>query len=109
MNFSLLPKYLSNLFNVIYDSGHFPSFWSDGHIVPIHKKKRFLNTAENYRGITLLSKLGKLFTRILNERLSDRAENYHVYIEAQAGLRSNIGTVDNIFTLHGVLTHVINQ
>ena len=104
----ILPKYLSKLFNVIYDSGHFPSCWTDGHIVPIHKKGS-LNTAENYRGITLLSTLGKLFTRILNDRLTDWAENYHVYIEAQAGFRSNMGTVDNIFTLHGLLTHVINQ
>ena len=36
--FGILPKYLSNLFNVIYDSGHFPSCWTIGHIVPIHKK-----------------------------------------------------------------------
>ena len=33
----ILPLYLSKLFNVIYDSGHFPSCWTDGHIVPIHK------------------------------------------------------------------------
>ena len=104
----ILPKYLSKLFNVIFESGHYPSRWTDGHIVPIHKKGS-INTAENYRGITLLSTLGKLFTRILNDRLTDWAENYQVYIEAQAGFRSNMGTVDNIFTLHGLLTHVINQ
>ena len=105
---NILPKYLSKLFNAIYDSGHFPTCWTDGHIVPIHKKGSF-NTVENYRGITLLSTLGKLFTRILNNRLTDWAENYQVYIESQAGFRSNMGTVDNIFTLHGLLTHVINQ
>ena len=33
----VLPKYLSKLFNAIYDSGHFPTCWTDGHIVPIHK------------------------------------------------------------------------
>ena len=35
--------------------------------------------------------------------------HYHVYIEAQTGFRSNMGTVDDIFTLHGLLTRVINQ
>ena len=104
----ILPKYLSKLFNVIFESGHYPSRWTDGHIVPIHKKAS-INTAENYRGITLLSTLGKLFTRILNDRLTDWAENYQVYIETQAGFRSNMGTVDYIFTLHGLLTHLINQ
>ena len=32
-----------------------------------------------------------------------------MYIEAQAGFRSKMGTVDNIFVLHGLITHLINQ
>jgi hypothetical protein len=63
---------------------------------------------ENYRGITLLSTMGKLFTKVLNNRLTYWAENYNVYIEAQAGFRKNMGTVDNIFVLHGVINHVLN-
>ena len=35
-----------------------------------------INNANNYRGITLLSCLGKLFTQIPNSRLSNWAENY---------------------------------
>ena len=66
-------------------------------------------SVENYRGITLLSTLGKLFTKVLNDRLTGWAENYQVYIEAQAGFRANMGTTDNIFTLHGLITHIINQ
>ena len=33
---------------------------------------------------TLLSVVGKLFTSIIDNRLNEWAENYHVYIEAQA-------------------------
>ena len=61
-----------------------------------------------YRGITHLSTLGKLFTRILNNRVTKWAENYAVYIEAHAGFRSNMSTVDNIFVLHRLLTHILN-
>jgi len=32
-----------------------------------------------------------------------------VYIEAQAGFRSEMSTSDNIFVLHGIITHMINQ
>ena len=81
---------------------------TDGYIVPIHKKGSTSNV-NNFRGITLLSTLSKLFTRILNNRLTNWAESYHVYIEAQAGFRSNMSTVDNIFALHGILTHLINK
>jgi len=44
----------------------------------------------------LLSTLGKLFTRILNNWLTEWAEQYSVYIEAQAGFRSNVRTIDNV-------------
>ena len=51
---------------------------------------------ENYGGMTLLSVFGKFFTRILNNRLTTWAENYGIYIEAQAGFRQNMSTINNI-------------
>ena len=80
----------------------------EGYIVPIHKKGSVENV-ENYRGITLLSVMGKLFTNILNTRLNDWAETYHVYVEAQAGFRKGMGTLDNIFVLHSRITHCLNN
>ena len=53
--------HLVNLFNRILDTGKYPALWSFGPIVPIHKKDD-RSKVENYRGITLLSALGKLFT-----------------------------------------------
>lgn len=103
-----LVPYLQKLFNLLFDKGHFPDCWSEGYIVPIHKKGN-VNNVENYRGITLLSVLGKLFTRILNNRLTKWAEDYYIYIEAQAGFRSHMSTVDNIFVLHGLITHLLNE
>ena len=38
---------------------------------------------------------------VLNNRLCEWAESYSVYIESQAGFRSNMGTSDNIVVLHG--------
>ena len=100
--------YIYTLFNKIFELGFFPSCWSDGFIVPIYKKGD-KNEPSNYRGITLLSTIGKLFTRILNNRLNEWAENYYVYIEAQAGFRKNMATVDNIFILNSLITHMLNQ
>jgi len=40
---------------------------------------------------------GKLFTKIINDRLNKWAENYYVYVKSQAGFRSKMGTVDNVF------------
>ena len=59
--------------------------------------------------IILLSTVGKLFTRILNNKLNKWAEEYEVYIEAQAGFRKHMSTIDNIFILNGLITHCINS
>ena len=53
--------------------------------------------------------MGKKFSRILNNRLTKWAEEYYVYIEDQAGFRECIGTVDNLFVLHGLISHTLNK
>ena len=58
---------LTELFYKIYYTGHFPDQWTTGVIVPIFKKGDKKNPA-NYRGITLTSTMGKLFTYVLNQR-----------------------------------------
>lgn len=57
----------------------------------------------------MLSCIGKLFTKIINNRLYEWADNYNVFIEAQAGFRKGMSTVDNVFILHGLITHMVNQ
>ena len=106
--FQELRPYLLNLFNYIFDNGIFPEAWSDGLMVPLHKKGN-LKVLNNYRGITLLSVLGKLFTRILNNRLMSWAESYGIYVEAQYGFRPRRGTVDSIFIIHNVINKFIDE
>ena len=100
--------YLHTLFNKVFDTGVFPASWGDGFIVLLHKKGNVGNV-ENYRGITLLSVVGKLFTSILNIRLNEWAEKYQIYVEAQSGFRKGMSTVDYVFILHSLITHCINE
>ena len=68
-------------------------------VTPLHKKGP-VDSADNYRGIALLSVVGKLFTRILNNRLSGWAEDENFWYPGQAGFRPGHSTVDNAFILH---------
>ena len=61
---------LTKLFNVVFNTGLFAERWSTGNIVPVYKKGNPNDTSNN-RGITLISCLGKLFTFVLNARLTD--------------------------------------
>ena len=63
--------------------GHFPEGWSEGYIIPLHKKGS-INEVENFRGITFLSTLGHFFSGTINNRLSEWDEKYCILTEAQA-------------------------
>ena len=104
----ILIDYLGRLFNVVFNKGYFPEKWTEGFILPLHKKGD-INQVDNYRGITLLSTLGKLFTHVINNWLRDWAESYHIYVEAQSGFRKNMGTIDNIFIMHAIINHLLNE
>ena len=97
-----MPVYVS-LFNKILDTGTFPEDWTLGLIVPIFKKKGNIDDCNNYRGITLLSCLGKLFTNVLNTRLTIFCEEGSILSENQAGFRKNYSTTDHIFTLKHII------
>ena len=64
-----------NLFNLILKTGIVPLEWCLGLIVPIYKNKGSANDPNNYRGITLLSCLGKFFTLCINIRLGNYLES----------------------------------
>ena len=90
---------LTKMFNIVLLSGHMPHEWVIGIIKPIYKNKGDINDPDNYRGITLLSCFGKLFTSILNDRLTTYINLNEMMSEAQAGFRKGYSTTDQIFTL----------
>ena len=100
---------ITRFFNIILDTGIVPTNWTLGLICPIYKKKGSANDPDNYRGITLLSCLGKLFTSIINERLSSLFNDDNLMGEEQAGFRENYSTTDHIFVLHSIIDFYLSQ
>ena len=98
----MCPVYVK-LFNKILDTGDFPSEWMVGVVVPLYKNKGDINDCNNYRGITLLSCVGKLFTSVLNERLKEFSDFHNIIGESQAGFRHEYSTLDHIFVLKNVI------
>jgi hypothetical protein len=76
-----------------------PTCWTKGVIKPIFKKKGDRSNPENYRGITLLSCVGKLFTAVLNRRLEEFVNRHDIIGTEQAGFRARFSTMDHIFTM----------
>ncbi len=69
----MCPLYV-RLFNKVLDTGDIPGDWLLGIIVPTYKNVGEISDVNNYRGITLLNCMGKLFTSLFNVRLSAYCE-----------------------------------
>ena len=69
-------------------------------MVPIYKGKGDKYVCGNYRGISLLSMVGKIFGRVLINRVRDGTEE--VLMEEQCGFRRGRGCVDQVFTVRQI-------
>ena len=58
------------MFNVILVSGYLPDSWSSGWIVPIYKNKGSKIDPNNYRGISLINCICKIFTSLISIRIT---------------------------------------
>ena len=94
---------ITELFNLVLDSGLIPSDWCIGIIMPLYKNKGSIHDPDNYRGITLLSCIGKLFTSAINARLTNYLDNIGAIGDEQAGFREGHSTMDHAFTLHSII------
>ena len=69
----------------------------DSKIITLYKNKGERNDCYNYRGISLLNIVGKVFARVILIRLQKLAER--IYPETQCGFRAERSTMDMIFSL----------
>ena len=64
---SSLIESICKLFNLIYETGYYPTHWSESMIKPLFKSA-YENDPSNYRGISISSCFSKLFSRFLYNR-----------------------------------------
>ena len=99
----IISPVLVNLYNLVLDTGLVPECWTLGMIKPIFKNKGSSKDPSNYRPITLISCVGKLFTAILNNRIQTYVDEHEIIKNCQAGFRKGYSTTDNIFILHNLI------
>ena len=73
----ILCQPFSCLVDFLFERGKVPSSWKLGEIVPVHKKDCKL-TKTNYRPITILPVLSKVFEKVVHSRVASNFEDvYH--------------------------------
>ena len=92
-----LLEWLRRVCNVCVLEEKVPNDWMRAIIVPIYKGKGDRSECKNYRGISLLSIPGKVYGRILIEKVRSLTER--LIGEEQCGFRSGRGCVDQVFVM----------
>ena len=100
--------YIIHLWNSILDKGKMPREWCKGIILPIYKNGNKLQV-ENYRGITLLPSIMKIFFSILTKRVCEWAESKNIIPVEQFGFRPGHRTTDPIFVLNCLIQRAFAQ
>ena len=86
---------LITLFNSILFSTLFPSKWKPDILTPLHKSGE-KNDPNNYRGVSVGSCLGKLFCKLLQNRLEDLCNKNNFINETQGSGKKGSRTSDHL-------------
>jgi hypothetical protein len=90
------------MFNYVFDKEEWPERWGSGIIFPLYKQDGRLEPG-NYRPITLLSCIGKLFGLVIERRITNWSEATGAISDEQGGFRRARGTPDQIFLLREII------
>ena len=99
---------ITSLCNTIIASQDYPDQWATALLVPVYKKGPLTDPA-NYRGISLLPIMSKIFTKCVSSRMLIWAENNQKLYEEQCGFRKGKSTIDQAFTLQSLIQKYLSK
>jgi hypothetical protein len=87
---------LSHIINAALKLNYFPSQYKTATVVPILKPGKNNNKTENYRPISLLSTISKIFEKIIHRRLTRMLNELNINQEYQFGFKSRHSTTHQL-------------
>ena len=89
-----LSNILAELFNMCLKESCFPDCWKVSSVVPVFKNVGERSTAKNYRPVSLLSVVSKVFEKLVNNRIVDHLEKRVLSSDFKHGFSSFRSTTD---------------
>ena len=71
---------LADLFNMCLKESCFPCCWKVSLVVPVFKNVWERSTTENEHPVCLLTLVGKVFEKLVNNRIVDHLEKYGLFL-----------------------------
>lgn len=82
---------LCYLFNLSISTSEVPAMWKNARVTPIHKSGDPLDP-NNYRPISIISTVAKIFEKVIFKRLFKYVNDFSVLSDMQSGFRPNYST-----------------
>ena len=105
--FSLSP-FLVTSFNNCFRRGIFPNQLKVAKVIPLYKDGD-RSDPSNYRPISLLPVIGKIFEKIIYHRIVNFLDHFKLLNKNQFGFRKKRSTIDAICSLTENIHHVLNN
>ena len=100
---------LAKLFNKCLKKSCFPDCWKVSSVVPVFKNVGERATAKNYRPVSLLSVVSKVFEKLVNNRIVDYLEKCGLFSDFQYGFRSSRSTADLLTVVSDRIARAFNR
>ena len=100
---------VAELFNMCLKESCFPDCWNVSLAVPVFNNAGERSTAKNYRLVSLLSVVCKLFEKLVNNRIIDRLDTYGLFSGFQYGFRSSQSTAGLLTFVSDRIASVFNR
>ena len=92
MTATYISEPLSKLFNRSLSEGKYPSSWKTATVKPVFKGKGSPSDIKNYRPISLLPCLSKIFEKLIFSRVYEHITSHSLLTEKQSGYRPGHST-----------------
>ena len=99
----------AKLFNKCLKESYFPDCWKVSSVVPVFKNVGERSTAKNYRPVSLLSVVSKVFEKSVNNRIVDHLEKCGLFSDFQYGFRSSRSTADLLTVVSDRIARAFNR
>ena len=100
---------LAELFNMCLKEFSFLDCWKISSVVPVFKNVGERSTAKNYRTVSLLSVVSKVFEKLVNNRNVDYLEKCGLFSDFQYGFRCSRSTADFLTVVSDRIARAFNR
>ena len=104
----IIAPFLRDVFNSFIENGIYPEDFKIARVVALHKKGP-KNIADNYRPISILTQLNKIFEKLLHERLMNFLVEENILTPRQFGYRKKHNTIHGVLNLTEEIKSILDS